>query len=277
MIPKNEHRKVERRLCRRRKNEEEKELRGLMREFNRLSRVVWETPLVKLERPYQRGWQRYFRLTDRAKRRKNAAQLEALLDFVDNRQFCRKNRFRKWNRRRKQFVTPEHRLRKLTVCQVFWNKVPDHLLKYFRGPGRLAVNRNELREWRSCGWNGRLAVNHPHYFESVIEPWIITHQRADLPEVKSRLDEIEAFFDANDGWQRYDRLRGYRVSNWRRDFAAPRHRELERIIGHEIEGALLEASVPILKAMESPSMGEDRGTMKIVPFFFPELTFSKAA
>lgn len=52
-----------------------------------------------------------------------------------------------------------------------------------------------------------------------VQPHLITHQRVELPEVRSRLAEIEADMQATAGWRRLDRLHG-RSQWWRRFDAA---------------------------------------------------------
>ncbi|HEX2861517.1 MAG TPA: hypothetical protein VHN79_07745, partial [Lacunisphaera sp.] len=50
--------------------------------------------------------------------------------------------------------------------------------------------------------------------EEQILPHMITHQRVDLPEVRSRIAEIENHFRHRLGWQRLRNLWGRRARSW---------------------------------------------------------------
>lgn len=62
-----------------------------------------------------------------------------------------------------------------------------------------------------------------------VQPHLITHQRVELPQVRSRLAEIDAYMQATAGWRRLDRLHG-RGHRWRRFvLAAEERRSLDAI------------------------------------------------
>ena len=53
-----------------------------------------------------------------------------------------------------------------------------------------------------------------------VQPNLVTHQRVELPAVRKRLAEIEAFLLCTCGQERLDKLHGR--SNWWRIFSTPR-------------------------------------------------------
>ncbi len=57
-------------------------LMQLYGERNELWQMIRDAPLKKLEHPYQRGWVRYFTLTEEATRRKDVDRFQVLLKYV---------------------------------------------------------------------------------------------------------------------------------------------------------------------------------------------------
>lgn len=79
---------MKRRAVRVGRTRSEKRIREAVKESRRLHRAQFDAPLVELEKPYQRGWMRYFRLTEQATRRSDIELLEELLPYVDHISFA---------------------------------------------------------------------------------------------------------------------------------------------------------------------------------------------
>ena len=252
---------------------DEKRLRALMRERVRLQAVLWEAPLVELEQPFQRGWLREFRLTDRAKRRENADQLCRLLKVVNHRQYCRRGDFTTWCGEKKRRRPAEHGLRRPHLWQLLREGVDPKLFKYFRHIGSGAVvSRAHLQYWIGRRWNGRLEVVCPEYFSRIIKPWIITHQKVDLPEARARLAEIDACLEAENGWERWLRLRGCGVSarsGW--DGPSPVEKRV-KVEDAEICAYLQLEPPPTSEFYSGKAM--KKGTTNVVLFDFPTLSLT---
>lgn len=95
-----------------RKEKFERELRAMREERQRLWEVQRDAPLLPLDKPFQRGWTRFFVLRDDALRRNDAAALRQAFEFVQVRQYCRKGDFRKYDWKAGRYVSTEHRLRR---------------------------------------------------------------------------------------------------------------------------------------------------------------------
>ena len=131
MIPKRDISELRRRERRRRKDREDRELRKMAEESRRLGHARFTADLVPLEKPYQRGWVRFFKLTDRAARRPDAELLEELLTYVNNVQYCRKRLFLEWNAEKKKQVPGRHLPKQLRADRIASLKIPERLYKYF--------------------------------------------------------------------------------------------------------------------------------------------------
>ncbi|MCX6951740.1 MAG: hypothetical protein NTV51_06190 [Verrucomicrobia bacterium] len=191
----------------------EKQLRRLEREAQRLWQAQGAAPIIPLERPYQRGWVKTYVLEDRIERRPDAELFRALLREVNKRVYSRERSF--VNRGGHPIV-----LRPQVIHVREWQKLawPASHQRFFAfGTWRVEDVKFWLpphRAW-TCGYK----LISMWWLREDIQPHLITHQRVDLPDVKSRLAEIEQHMRLTQGWRRLDRLHGRR--QWRWDFTAP--------------------------------------------------------
>ncbi|MEC5126483.1 hypothetical protein VSU19_06975 [Verrucomicrobiales bacterium BCK34] len=242
----------------------DRKLRDLILEQRRLSRAMWNAPVVPLKEPYQRGWYRYLVLSERASRRPDFEQLEELLEFVNHKQYCRKKKFLQYCPRRKREVEENHRPRRFELWELLRMKMPDHLFRYFRQTGgSRVVNREILRELPMRGWSGKFEVNCEHLFESVVAPYIVTHQKVDMPEVRSRLDEIDEILEQSNGWGRYQNMTG--VKGWWNYHSKIEQAMLKRLAEREMREAKFAFNDG---GHFEPLTDEEnkKGTTKVVPF-----------
>lgn len=189
----------------------DKHLLRLERELNRLRRAHRDAPIIPLERPYQRGWCKTFRLRDDAWHHPEVAVFQGVLPVIN------------------QVVHSPHRdfVRCNGDAVVLRPKILDvHAWKRLAWPIRYQrwfaygawpvedIYPWTWRHYRRCVRGFRLM--RPWWLDEQVEPWMITHQRVDLPEVRSRIAEIESHFRHRGGRERLDHLHGHRV-HWRED------------------------------------------------------------
>jgi len=236
----------------------------LSRERNELWRMKRDAPLIKLDQPYQRGWVRYFTLTEEAMRRKDSHRFRALLEYVQNIQYSHNCQFmikRFWKSKR---VRPrKHRLKILNVYLALKFKMPENLLAYLVTQKRRPIStRERLRELLLSGYNGQIKVRHPHYFVRVVEPFMITHQRVALPEVERRLAEVEFILDQPQHRGRLKTLQCSRSYAWKQVDEERENRRSDRASMKDLELALLEYH------MEHRSITQERVVTPPSLFYF---------
>lgn len=199
-----------------RKAAAEKQLRGMERERRVLRQIQWDFPLVPLEQPYPRGWERWFEWTPEALRRDDAARLPKLLEVLQNREVSRWQDFRRYVWKLRKEIPIPHEIPQWSLWSYTKLKLPNELWGYFEtyphGPLSQPGHLEYLREIR---WGGPITFRHPHWLVSRLGPHWITHRRVAMPEVESRIAEIEAWMDRTRGWQKLSRLHGKR--QWRTD------------------------------------------------------------
>ena len=99
-------------------------------------RELWsqlrEAPLQKLDEPYQKGWERFFALSEEERRRKDADELALALAYICSYQRSAVNPFVIYRFKSRRWIPWEHNLSGLAPRTMLSRKVPERLFKYFR-------------------------------------------------------------------------------------------------------------------------------------------------
>lgn len=188
----------------------DKALLRLEREHDQLWSALHDAPVVPLDEPYQRGWSKTFVLREDIRRRADVALFRTVLAVV-NRSVWSKNL---------SFVHPDGQpmvLRPRIIPPLEWNR-----LGWPASQRRLFAYGHWQDEIYPCTWFRRrlrsrrlyigFSIRNPWWLEEQVTPLMITHQRVELPDVRRRLAEIEAYMERRCGWERLGRLHGR--SNW---------------------------------------------------------------
>jgi hypothetical protein len=183
-----------------------KQLRRLGREHSRLQRVQWNAPVIPLEHAYQRGWEKTYVLRADIHSRPDRRIFADVLPFVNQRVYSRNREFHD-SEGRPIVLCP----RIIPVAE--WRKLAwpiNHQCWFAFGHWRI-----EDRLWMQTRWTWYVLgfkLIRGWWLEEQVRPFMVTHQRVDLPEVRRRLTEIDRFMDLHCGWDRLMRLRGH--SRW---------------------------------------------------------------
>ncbi len=196
----------------------EKHLRRLEREVNRLYQANRAAPAVPLEQPYQRGWSKTYVLRDDVLRRPDAEVFRTVLNVVNNRVHAKT----------RDFIAADGEpivLRPRMIREAAWQKLnwsARHRCLFSYGHWRC-----DEEQWRALR-DRRLILGFKltsiWWLREDMQPLMITHQKVDLPEVRARLAEIEAFMSATVGWPRLLRLHGKSRRWWSRSSPPSRQR-----------------------------------------------------
>lgn len=186
----------------------EKELRRLEREESRLWQAYHRTPLVPLEHPYQRGWVKTFALEPRILQWSDAQVFRDVLRVINNRVYSRN----------REFISPRGfpiLLHPRGIGLRQWDKLdwPASHRRLFR-LGHWRIVDEEFRSPHSGLWRRGYKLAGDWWLREDIQPLMVTHQRVDLPEVKTRLSEIERFMIRTCGRERLARLHGRSSHDW---------------------------------------------------------------
>jgi hypothetical protein len=187
----------------------DKELLRLEREHDQLRRALSLAPVVPLVEPYQRGWTKTYVLRDDIRRRIDVAVFRTVLAAVNQRIWSREP----------DFILPDgqtYRLRPRIILPLEWKRLPwpaSHRRLFTYGPWEeeLLPRRSYRRRRLVVGFS----IRNPWWLEEDVQPWMITHQRVELPEVRRRIAEIDARFTHTRGRERLGNLHG-RKDWWHR-------------------------------------------------------------
>jgi hypothetical protein len=187
----------------------DKHLLRMERELSRLRKAQWHAPIIPLEHPYQRGWFKTFTLREDALHHPEGLVFKAVLAVVNQRVQSRTREFMRRNgdpiALRPRIIEPRDWRR------LVWPISHQRLFAYGQWPVEDIYpwtehyNRHSIRGFK---------LIRTWWLDELILPFMITHQRVDLPEVRSRITEIENHLRHRLGWERLQWLHGHHVS-WR--------------------------------------------------------------
>lgn len=187
----------------------DKHLLRLERELRRLSQATRDAPIIPLEHPYQRGWIKTYRIRADAYHHPDIAVFQAVFAVVNQ---AIKSRHYDFTHKNGGF----HRLYPRIIPPGEWIKRPwpiSHQRLFAYGHWEL----EEIFPWRGKHqrhWIKGFRLLRTWWLEEIVLPLMITHQQVELPEVRSRMAEIEAYFTTHRGRERLSRLHG-RSAQWR--------------------------------------------------------------
>lgn len=193
----------------------DKRLLALERELHRLWQAQLHAPVIPLERPYQRGWLKFYVLADRIDRRPDAAMFRAMLAQVNHCVYSRERSFIN----RAGHPMP---LRPRVIPAREWLKLAwpmSHQRFFGYGHWRL-----DDQPWTSVRWRQHIMgfkLFHTWWLREEVQPHLVTHQRVEIPQVRARIAEIDAELAATCGRERLGRLHG-RSRHWR-NYASSSH------------------------------------------------------
>jgi hypothetical protein len=192
----------------------DKHLLSHEREADRLRQAQWHAPIVPLAHPYRRGWVKTYVLREDVGRRPDAEVFSAVLKLVNRRVHARTRAFIRSNG--EPILLEPHVIHVARWRALALPLKQQRLFALGHWPvrdqsGSLVEDRPH---WRSFRWSQHQCHVFGYKLQSMwwlvedIQPHLITHQRVELPEVRRRLAEIDAFMAATCGWERLGRLHG---------------------------------------------------------------------
>jgi hypothetical protein len=208
----------------------DKRLLALEREYNRLLQAKAEAPVVPLERPYQRGWVKSFVLAPDVLRRPDLAVFRTMLAAINQRLWCKNREF--INRLGEPLLLRPRIIGLREWARLRW---PASHLRLFTFGHWEDGDTLHYRPWfRRRRLITGYTIRRPWWLKEAVWPHLITHQRVAMPEVETRLAEIESEFQRRQGRCRLSWLHGHRV-RWRE-----RHSLADRI-DHMLEPSAYDA------------------------------------
>ena len=170
--------------------QKQKKVYAAVTELCKLNKISWNAPLIPLAKLIQTGWVKGFTLRDDCSRRSDAQVYRTICKQIQAPVFCRKKNF--IDKKGKE-IKPGFRI----IGKGEWDNLgwPEHYKKYF-AYDIWSIGRSHTKEGWGF-WRG-------YYFIEEIKPYFITHQRTKIPEVETRIAELEGFINNNNGWKIFE-------------------------------------------------------------------------
>ncbi len=200
--------------------------RRLYKEEHKLWLEQNNAPMVKLDEPFQRGYERFFVLAPAAQVRGDAEDLSEALAYFQQHQYCRKGQFRigaptarKGGWQKSEVGT--HLLKKRSFAEILGMGFPNRLSPFIHVKKVDLSNGIPPLRLRNR-WDGSRRANFAasDLIKSHTQPFLVTHLREHDPKLEARINEINDLLwkGANQGsvHKALD-LRNYRRFSFKRD------------------------------------------------------------
>lgn len=175
----------------------DRQLIAAIREYHQLNRNRYV--IMDLEQPYQRGWRRYYTLSNQAMARDDRTILEAILKVIGSVVLHHSRSFQCRRGRSRLLCEIEQPLRPIPVHEWQRKHYPDSWLRYFQY--QLLLERNQH-------WQPYWVFVKPTMYRLKIDRNLIYQVREIDPDIESRLGELDRWLELRQGWQRYGWLKG---------------------------------------------------------------------
>ncbi|YCM42959.1 hypothetical protein V2O64_16755 [Verrucomicrobiaceae bacterium 227] len=172
-----------------------KDYRRLHEEQRQLCHEKYHAPLVELDEPYLRGYERFFVLSKAALRRKDAEKLSYVLQFFQHHEYCRKGWFRNIHPPGKRWAKGEvgkHFLRRPQLNDLIKASLPRSLYPYIKArfldlenglpPVRLLKKHQQFE---------RVTFRHSNLLRTHTRVRLVTHLPLHDPALEARLDQLD--------------------------------------------------------------------------------------
>lgn len=172
-----------------------KDVEKQIRKKYKRSKELWELrrniPLVPLEKPYQKGFVRFFVVRDDVKRSTDGDFFQGILDKINTKMYSETRKFLKKKRKfgRRIYVDREQKLDRLSIYQ--WN---DPKLGLTTREKQYFLKMEEYNPFRKR-YNIYYEFIEPWRFVFKVQPNMITHYKPLDSALEKEYDELDSYLD----------------------------------------------------------------------------------
>lgn len=169
----------------------EKQVLKKYKRWNELWKIRRNIPLVPLEKPYQKGFVRFFVVRDDVKRSEDGDFFEGILKKINTKMYSETQKFLKKKKKfgRKIYVDREQKLNRLSTYQ--WN---DPKLKLTTREKQYFLKREEYSPFRKR-YNVYYEFIEPWRFVLRVKPNMVTHYKPLDSDLEKEMSELDSFLD----------------------------------------------------------------------------------
>jgi hypothetical protein len=183
------------------KTEEHKRLRRIWNEYNNLSDARRKTGEWIDVEPYQRGWIRYYALRDDAKNRRDAREMQQVLDMINTMEFCNNEKFLRRNWKTNKWEPIPQKPKYLTTQQ--YDALNEKHKSFFNK--REFVETTNFRGFKEKRLITAYVFHYDYYLVFRKEPNMVTQHWIPNQEIESRFGELKESMQRNNLWTKMNK------------------------------------------------------------------------
>lgn len=207
------------------KTEEHKKLRKVYEEYRNLQDARWDSGTWVDVEPYQKGWYRHYVLRDDAKNRRDAREMQQVLNMINTRTYCRNEDFLQKNWKTGKMEPIPQRLQWLTEqkYEMLSEKHKSFFVKHQWIENRWVYGRKE--KFVVMGYVFRDSF----YLVLKKEPYIIVQHWIPDQELESRYGELRESMKRNNVWNKLNKAMDWSTGHNRGwgDDIPPKYRNID--------------------------------------------------
>jgi hypothetical protein len=199
------------------KEKQEKDLKKLYRELDKLRSAIYRMEKVELPEPRFGGFKRFYVLRDDVARRKDAKDIQGILDKINSSVTSKTKDFSRCDTLDKSGKTSQS-TKKLSVKE--HAQLSPHQQTFF------------FKYWSGKQRCYKLEFLYPWMLVFKIKRFYITHVPLLSPDMESRIQEIQNKITKNNWWPRIYKMMGWRMYSW--DYNLPKIKLVEKLVDDAI-------------------------------------------
>ena len=183
------------------KTEEHKRLRKLWKQYLELGDARKKSGEWVDVEPYQRGWIRYYVLRDDARNRKDAREMQQVLDIINTEVYCNNQRFerRNWKTNKWEPIPQKPKY----LLEDAYNQLTEKQKSFFVKREWVEVSTN-MGVKKKTFYSGYI-FKYDYYLVFRKEPNIVVQHWIPNSEVESLYGELRSYMDRNNIWAKLNK------------------------------------------------------------------------
>lgn len=198
---------------------QDREVRRFFEKYKKMQDDLWHLPKITLDKPRFVGWQRFYVLRDDIARRKDAKEIRAVLDMVNQTRYSKTKDFSQHDVEQRIHATKQHIM---NLSEKQYNALSEGQKKFF------------LKDWDGRKKFVFYSFYSNYFFVFKIKRHYITEVQVLDAELESRIKEIQNKITKLNLWPKIHKLMGWRMYK-AYDYNSPRFKFIDKMVKKAVE------------------------------------------
>lgn len=201
------------------KEKQNRDIRRLWTKFEKMRDDLWHLPKITLDKPRFAGWKRFFVLRDDIARRKDAKEIRAVLELVNETRYSKTKDFSIHDSDQRIYGYRQH-ITNLSEKQ--YDKLNEAQKKFF------------VKDWDGRKKFVFYSFYPTYFFVFKIKRHYVTEVPVLDAELESRIKELQNKITKNNLWPKIHKVMGWKMYKGY-DWNAPRFRFIDKMVKQAVE------------------------------------------